>query len=458
MVSRVITFVLAVAALAASVICYNLTVKHIFGSSGMAWFEAACSDGSEAGKASCSRVLNSKYSYVPPKDPEKPDGGIHVPASLLGLFYYSSIFVWLVGVGRPSYAKRWIHALPLLLVGAGLVFSAYFIVVMYQIISEWCPWCLVTHVLNLVIALGLIALWPRKAGAMGDMETTGIDAATKDAPHPTGRQLAITVLAALCLIYGHFFHLGWREQKKNVYDMKAELDFLRSNVGGYIAQWQLAPPCAVATRPDEAYRPFSKSAGDHPVLDVVIFSDFECPACARFARFFDTNVPRLFDQRLRVVFRHYPLDQSCNSGSVKTMHPHACDAAFLAEGARALGGSESFWKAHDFLFEHQSDIASGKMTAKSVAEAIGLDAVALQHSAAKAAVMPRISQDLEQVRTCSLRATPGIFVEGRRIESAAASNVEFWDKLADWFWREKAKEARPQTTRIPAPTPPTQQG
>jgi protein-disulfide isomerase len=240
--------------------------------------------------------------------------------------------------------------------------------------------------------------------------------------------------------------------------MMAELSVLRSNVGGYIAQWQLAQPCSITLRADDAVRPFAKVAGDRAVLDIVIFSDFECPACARFARFFDKNVPPLFDQRLRVVFRHYPLDQSCNSGSLKTVHPHACEAAFLAEGARELGGTEAFWKAHDFLFEHQSETAAGRMTAERLAGAIGLDAAALKSSADKAAVMPRIVQDLEQVRACSLRATPGIYIDGRRIESAASSNIEFWDKMADWFWRERAKEARPQSTRTLAANPSTPQG
>ena len=43
------------AAFSAAVICYNLTVKHIEGSSGVGWFEAACSDQSGPGKMNCAR-------------------------------------------------------------------------------------------------------------------------------------------------------------------------------------------------------------------------------------------------------------------------------------------------------------------------------------------------------------------------------------------------------------------
>lgn len=426
----------------------------------MAWFEAACSDSTEPGKESCARVLNSKYSYIPPKDPDKPDGRAHFPASFLGLLYYSLLFVWLVAIGRPSYDRRWLHAFPLILVGGGLAFSAYFMNIMYRVISEWCPWCLVTHAINLLIALGLIVLWPRRSASTSEQETaTGLGAVSQEAAprtaHPSGRLIATTVLAGLFVVYGHFFYFGWREEKKNLMDTRAEVDFLRSNVGPYIAQWQLAAPCNIVTYPDESIRPVPASAAGKPALDVLIFSDFECPACARFASFFEKNIPQMFDHRLRVMYRHYPLDQACNQGSVKTVHPYACATAYLAEAARTLGGDSAFWKAHDFLFEHQSETAAGTMSAMRLAEGIGLDAAALESAATPASAMARITRDLEQVRACGLRATPGIYVEGRKIESAAASNVQFWDKLADWFWKEKAKEPRPASTRLQSP--PTQE-
>ena len=448
MLLRVVTVIIGIAALAAAVISYNLTLKHVDGSSGMAWFDAACSDESGPGKMNCAKVLSSPYGYFPPKKPDKP-GGLHLPVSFLGFVYYSSLFVWIIGIGRPTFSRRWIHAIPLIMVGIGLIFSAWFIYIMSRVITEWCPWCLVTHGLNLLIALGLVVLWPRRRREASQIDATdSAVAAMTVAPHPTNRLLLTTLLAILFVNYGHLFFFEWRGMAKDTKHLKTELDYLRSNVGGFIAQWQLAPPCNLTARPDDPAQIFTKETQSGPVLEVVVFSDFECPACSKFAELFAKNVPPLFDNQVRLVFRHFPLDQSCNARSTKTMHPHACAAAFLAEGARVLGGSEAFWKAHDHLFQHRDEIAKGTMTAERLAAAIGLDADALKSAADPAANTARIAQDVAQAGVCGIRGTPSVFVEGKRIESAAAGNLEFWDKMADWFWLEKAKKDRPDSTRL----------
>ena len=60
--------------------------------------------------------------------------------------YYSTLLAWLVGVGRPVYAKRGLHYAAFLLVTLGLGGSAYFVWIMSRVISEWCAWCMCTHV------------------------------------------------------------------------------------------------------------------------------------------------------------------------------------------------------------------------------------------------------------------------------------------------------------------------
>jgi len=451
MISRSIQVLIGTAALAAAVICHNLTLKHIRGSTGMAWFEAGCSDEPGPGIMSCAKVLESPYSYFPPKHPEKPGRGPHFPVSFFGFLYYSTLFVWIVGVGRPTFSRRTVHLLPLFLVGIGLVFSIYYVYIMYRVIAQWCPWCLVTHGLNLLIAIGFIALWPRRRhrrlpDSDNEDPMEGAVGAMAVVPHPGMRLLLTTILAIFFVNYGHFFLFGWREAKKDQGHLLAELDYLRSNVGPFIAQWKLAAPCTIVRRTDDPVHLFSADPTDDSILDVIVFSDFECPGCAKFAQFFKEKVPLLFDNRLRVTFRHYPLDQSCNPRA-GNLHPNACSAGYLAEGARTLGGNEAFWIAHDFLFAHQNEIKSGNMSADRLASGIGLDPKALANTD-QSGVASRVAEDIDQGRACSIPGTPSVFVEGKRIERQVAANPEFWDKLADWYWLEKGKRDRPACTRI----------
>ncbi|HET6583211.1 MAG TPA: thioredoxin domain-containing protein, partial [Nannocystaceae bacterium] len=75
---------------------------------------------------------------------------------------------------------------------------------------------------------------------------------------------------------------------------------------------------------------------ENALVTIIVFSDFQCPFCARVQ-------PTLAELRkqhpddLRIVFRHMPL----------TMHPHARAAAKAAIAADRQG---KFWRMHDFLF------------------------------------------------------------------------------------------------------------
>ena len=86
---------------------------------------------------------------------------------------------------------------------------------------------------------------------------------------------------------------------------------------------------------------------------VVVFGDFQCPACA----IFETNlngwvVPTAEKSYggVKVVFKHWPLSPACNKHTGRDAHPKACIAARAAEAARIVGGDEAFWKMHDLLF------------------------------------------------------------------------------------------------------------
>src|SRR5690348_17913979 len=80
---------------------------------------------------------------------------------------------------------------------------------------------------------------------------------------------------------------------------------------------------------------------------LVEYGDYECPDCGKL---FDIirDLQATLGERLRIVYRHYPL-----SG----IHPHAQDAAEAAEAAGAQG---RFWEMHDLLRseEHTSELQS----------------------------------------------------------------------------------------------------
>src|SRR5258706_14719602 len=96
----------------------------------------------------------------------------------------------------------------------------------------------------------------------------------------------------------------------------------------------------------------------HAPVTVVEYGDFECPSCKQAAPAVRLLLTR-FAGRLRVVYRHFPLEE---------VHPHALHAALAAETAAGQG---KFWQMHDLLYENQSHLKLHQL--RGYAERLELD-------------------------------------------------------------------------------------
>ena len=79
-----------------------------------------------------------------------------------------------------------------------------------------------------------------------------------------------------------------------------------------------------------------------PVM-LVMYGDYECAYCAE-AHPVLKQLQERAGERVRFVFRHFPLD---------SVHPRARRAAQAAEAAASQG---RFWEMHDLLYEHQGEL------------------------------------------------------------------------------------------------------
>jgi protein-disulfide isomerase len=215
--------------------------------------------------------------------------------------------------------------------------------------------------------------------------------------------------------------------------------------------WLTSPKQPIVIRQDDPVR--SGTGTEAKTVELVVFSDFQCPSCARFAALVDESIAPLFGGRLRVVFKHYPINRACNPLVSTTMHKNACRAAQLAEAARVQGGADAFWRAHDHLFQRRRNGDElGTLDPLTFAKQLGLDGAQLAADADAEIVGQRIKEDAELARKCHVRGTPAVFVEARRVDPLAISDLRFWDRVADWFWR-SAEEERPNSTKLGALNP-----
>jgi protein-disulfide isomerase len=89
-------------------------------------------------------------------------------------------------------------------------------------------------------------------------------------------------------------------------------------------------------------------------LQMIIFSDFECPAC----RALSEQIPQIMDEfkdKIDISYYYYPLDQSCNANVHRAMHQHACKAA----AAAICLPERNFYDLHEMFFKNQDSFRGG---------------------------------------------------------------------------------------------------
>ncbi|MGH7652813.1 MAG: DsbA family protein, partial [Gemmatimonadaceae bacterium] len=141
-------------------------------------------------------------------------------------------------------------------------------------------------------------------------------------------------------------------------------------------------------------------SGTAPVT-LVEYGDFECPHCGR-AHPIVQSVRRFMDDRLRFVFRHFPLSEA---------HPHAEHAAEAAEAAGAQG---RFWEMHDMLFDHQDALEDEDL--EMYAAKIGIDPHRVARELAAATYAKRIRADFRSGIRSGVNGTPTFFINGVRYD------------------------------------------
>lgn len=137
---------------------------------------------------------------------------------------------------------------------------------------------------------------------------------------------------------------------------------------------------------------------DHAPVTLVEYADFECPNCKQAAPAVRLLLDR-YAERVRLVFRHFPLEE---------IHPHALHAAEAAEAAGAQG---KFWEMHDLLFDNQRHMKEQQL--RSYAERLGIDVARYTAEMDDEIYLQRIREHQKSGHDSGVRGTPTFFVNGR---------------------------------------------
>ncbi len=206
-----------------------------------------------------------------------------------------------------------------------------------------------------------------------------------------------------------------------VLQLEAQQRALQLQSEGYAAELQTLsqelaeaerPPTpekpVVEGRPDPAARYFVDVSDAHirgtseAKITIVIFSDFQCPFCARVQ---DTlrQIEKRYDTDVRLVAKHNPL----------ALHKEALPAAIAAEAAGRQG---KFFEMADLLYAHPRELTRENFL--KWAKDLGLDVARFEKDLEDEALGRLVEDHQKQAQALGARGTPAFFINGRFLSGA----------------------------------------
>lgn len=420
--ARLVSTAIQLLSLAGLILSANLLAHHV-DSQATGLISQFCGEN----QSGCADVLGGRWAMIPPDSGNSSAGDdtFAIPSAMLGLFYFSILSIWWLFIGRPTWERRRIHLIPIGLVAVGCLASVGFIWIMANVIHQWCPLCLATHVINFGLLPCVILSWPEQPQSDSE-DSAGISAPSP--AHPTFRLTSAVLALGVVLCAGIWVGTDSLKVKVENTNLAEELAQFRedADIVNWLYERQKKEEIAVRSDDPIVAAKASKKA------TLVLFTDFQCPFCHDYEKMLIREAFPKFDGHMEIVFKHFPLCRACNEAVTSDMHPLACEAAYLAEAARLQGGIVAFLKMKAALSEPREQLWSEDEIAL-IARRLDLDYHQLQADRRSKAISDRVSEDIAEGNRLNIDGTPTAFLNGRRLEANWSQLPVFWELMAASF-------------------------
>lgn len=163
-------------------------------------------------------------------------------------------------------------------------------------------------------------------------------------------------------------------------------------------------------RPTDAWKGNPDAA-----VTIVEFADLECGYCKRASgqlrRIYET-----YGDRILVVFKHFPMNPTCNPSVKNNKHRDACNAAVASVCAQEQG---KFWAYHDLAFKNQHELAAEEL--RAYAGKVGLDLAKYDACITDPAMRARVAENGQDGGAVDVHGTPRIFIQGKLYRSGSSA-------------------------------------
>jgi protein-disulfide isomerase len=158
--------------------------------------------------------------------------------------------------------------------------------------------------------------------------------------------------------------------------------------------------------------------GKNAKVEIVEFSDFQCPFCGRVNPSL-AGIQKKYGDKVKIYFMHQPL-------------PFHKDAPLAAEASLAANEQGKFWEYHDVLFENQKALKRPDL--EKYAEQLSLNMTKFKAALDQGTYTAKVKADSVMGSKLGARGTPTFFINGRKLvgaQSQAAFEVKVEEALKD---------------------------
>ena len=358
-------------------LCGYLTFLHLGLMRGELLGGAACG-GSATSPLNCHAVTSGRWGSV-----------LGMPLALWGIVGYVGVFA-LSLLGRQS--TQWAtHTLTLLVLlsAAFVAVDAVLLGVMVIAIRYYCVFCLLTHLVNLSLLVVSARALGQPAGQVIGQSGAAVGALIPSSQRPAAGLFWGVIAVGLLGVFG--VHLGTH------FVIRGTVRGARQQIREFFSK---QPRVSVDIADDPAL------GEPGAALRLVEFSDFLCPACQRASKL---NRVILAGHRRDVVFvfKHYPLDLSCNERIGRMVHPGACQLAAASECAHQQG---KFWPLHDLIFERGHDYPIARL--EGDVQGLGVDMARFHACMDSGQGMQAVKRDIAEAVKVGVGSTPTYVLNG----------------------------------------------
>jgi protein-disulfide isomerase len=331
----------------------------------------------------CTCVASSSYAEVLPG----------VPLSAFGAGGYLAIFlISLFLLPKNAGWRREALRAELLLTSFSVLTGAAYFAVMILSLKTYCLWCLGVDACSL-ISLALVLLM-------------GPESASAAAPD-WGKWKTLLGTIAAAVFVGVISMKGFDNSTISASDIS-------DMVGTAMAK----PPVSV-----NAGAEFPQVGPKDAPITIVEFSDYQCPHC-KLAVSTMNAIHSRFPDKVRIVFRFYPLDQTCNPKMTHQLHQFACEAARAAFCAQKQG---KYAEVSETIFERQDELAPGKVV--EFAKSAGADPGPLAECMSSTDSVNAVARDVTEADNLNITSTPTFYINGHEVQGSYP--LPFWTKMIE---------------------------